>query len=186
MSELGRSYLAETIAGLRALEAQASKAIAQVEDADLFRQLDPEANSIAVLMRHVAGNARSRFTDFLASDGEKPTRDRDAEFESPPIATRVALLEEWRAGWRCVFDAVEALRPEDLAAVVRIRGESRSVVSALEAATRHYATHVGQIVLLAKHWRGAQWQTLSIPKRGREAGASGLRENTSNVSREGR
>ena len=164
MSELGTGYLAVVTAELHTLETQATKAVAQASDADLFRQLDPEANSIAVLMRHIAGNARSRFTDFLVSDGEKPTRDRDGEFEAPPVATREALLTEWRDAWRLVFDTVASLRPDDLTRTVRINGEGRSVVSALEATVRHYGMHVGQIVLLAKHFSGEQWTSLSIPK----------------------
>ena len=171
MSDIDPGYLAAVSAELHTLETQATKAVAQASDADLFRQLDAEANSIAVLMRHIAGNARSRFTDFLVSDGEKPTRDRDGEFEAPPVATRDALLTEWRDAWRLVFETVASLGPDDLARTVRINGEGRSVVSALQATVRHYAMHVGQIVLLAKHWRGASWQTLSIPKHRREPGA---------------
>ncbi len=184
MSDVERSYLAAVTAELHTLETKATKAIAQVEDADLFRQLDADSNSIAVLMRHIAGNARSRFTDFLDSDGEKPTRDRDGEFEAPPDATREALVEEWRDGWRRVFDAVASLNPDDLGRTVHIGGQPRPVVGALEAAVRHYAMHVGQIVLLAKHWRGADWQTLSIPKHRRAAGARDLRETTAQSNRE--
>lgn len=162
--DVARAYLAEAFDGLRALKAQADGAIAQLPDDALGRRPDPESNSVAVIVRHVGGNMRSRWTDFLTADGEKPDRDRDGEFEDTPASSRAALLAEWEAGWRCCLDAVAALGPDDLLRTVRIRGEELTALRALERATRHYAAHVGQIVFLAKHLRGSAWRTLSIPR----------------------
>jgi uncharacterized protein DUF1572 len=166
------TFLAEALAGMRALKDLGDKAIAQASDDDLFRQLDDEANSIAVIMRHVAGNMRSRWTDFLTSDGGKSDRNRDQEFDGPPTPTRSALLAEWEAAWAITLSTIGALGPDDVSRTVTIRGEPHSVLRAIERQTRHYAQHVGQIVLLAKHWRGAQWTSLSIPK-GKSAEYSG-------------
>ena len=163
-ADLGTHYLAESIDGLRSLKTLAEGAIAQLADEELFAQLDSESNSIAIIMRHISGNLRSRWRDFLTSDGEKPDRDRDGEFEPPPTATRTALLDEWENGWRCAFDALAALQPADLLHTVTIRGEPQSAVRAIERQTRHNAYHVGQIVLLAKHARGPAWRSLSIPR----------------------
>jgi hypothetical protein len=171
-NNLETTYLAEAIAGLRSLKQLADGAIQQASDDDLFRQLDDEANSIAIIMRHMAGNMRSRWTDFLTSDGEKPNRDRDSEFVEPADRSRAAVLEDWESGWKAALDAVEWLQPSDLVRTVQIRGEPHSVLRAIERQLRHYASHVGQIVLLAKHWRGAEWRTLSIP-RGESAKYSG-------------
>ncbi len=151
------------------MKTQADRAIAQVADDDLFTQLDDEANSLAVLLQHVGGNLRSRFRDFLTSDGEKPDRDRDAEFVVAPETTRAGLLASWEAGWTTLLDAVDALLPSDLEKTVTIRGEPHSLVQALERALVHLAYHTGQIVLLAKHARGRDWQTLSIPRGGSAA-----------------
>ena len=161
---VAEQYLAETRAGFRALKEQGDRAIAQVDDAALHETLDGESNSIAVIMRHIAGNMRSRWTDFLTTDGEKPTRDRDGEFEPPPSASRQALLREWEDGWRVALATVDALTPDDLLRTVAIRDEPHTVLRALDRATRHYAGHVGQIVLLAKHFAGAEWKSLSIPR----------------------
>lgn len=171
-NDVGTTYLAEAVAGMRALKDLADKAIAQASDDDLFRQLDDEANSIAVVMRHIAGNAKSRWTDFLTTDGEKPDRHRDQEFELPPTPTRAALVAEWEAGWGITLKAIESLTPSDLLRTVTIRGEPHTVIRAIERQTRHYGQHVGQIVLLAKHWRGAAWKSLSIP-RGKSADFAG-------------
>lgn len=161
---LARAYLAEVARGFAALERQADAAIAQLDDAELWAPLDAEANGVGVLMRHLAGNFRSRFTDFLSTDGEKPDRDRDGEFLARPELPRAALAAEWRAGWACAHAAVAALAPADLTRTVHVRGEAMDVVAALGRATRHAAWHVGQIVLLARHRRGAAWRTLSIPR----------------------
>jgi Protein of unknown function (DUF1572) len=135
----------------------------QVTEAQLFAQLDAEANSIAIIVKHMTGNMRSRWTDFLITDGEKPSRNRDSEFIDPP-ATREALLREWEDGWNCVFRALEQLTGADLERTVSIRGEAHSVMQAINRQLAHYPYHIGQIVLLAKHYVGNQWQSLSVPR----------------------
>ena len=142
----------------------AERALAQVSDADLHRQIDPESNSIAIVMKHVAGNLRSRFTDFLTTDGEKPDRQRDTEFEMPGQASREDVMRGWEAGWATALASMDALRPEDLERTVHIRGEAFLVVEALNRSIAHTAYHVGQIVLLAKHLAGPKWTSLTIPK----------------------
>ena len=142
----------------------AEAAVAQVSDADLHRLIDPDANSIAIVMKHVAGNLRSRFSDFLTTDGEKPERDRDGEFEMPAIRPRDHILADWNAGWTIVLTSIDALAPADLERTVSIRGEAFLVVEALDRSVTHAAYHVGEIVLLAKHFAGSNWQSLSIPK----------------------
>jgi hypothetical protein len=146
------------------LKAQAERAMAQVGDDDFFRTPDPESNNIAIVVKHVAGNMRSRWTEFLTTDGEKPDRNRDAEFLVEPGDTRPRIMERWEAGWTLVFDALAALTPEHLARTVRVRGEAHTVLEAINRQMTHYAAHVGQIVYLAKHWAGPRWQTLSIPR----------------------
>ncbi len=141
----------------------ADKAIEQLSDEQLHEQLDPESNSVAVIMRHMAGNMRSRWVDFLTSDGEKPTRMRDGEFEDPR-QSRAELLAEWEDGWRCVFDALTPLTDADLQRTVYIRSEAHSVYKAISRQVAHYAGHAYQILFLAKHLKGAQWKTLSIPR----------------------
>jgi uncharacterized damage-inducible protein DinB len=140
------------------------KALAQIPDEHLNTQLDPGSNSVAVIVKHVAGNLRSRFTDFLTTDGEKPDRDRDSEFEIPNRVHRSDLNRWWEDGWAALLGAIESLRPEDLDRVVTIRGEPHSVPEALSRSITHTAYHVGQIVYLARHFAGAEWTTLSIPK----------------------
>ncbi len=162
--DLAEHYLAHTAAELRKLKGLADRALAQVSEEELFACLDPEANSLAVLMQHVGGNLRSRFRDFLTSDGEKPDRDRDAEFVVAPGTTRADLLANWESGWTTLFAAVDALVPADLERTVTIRREPHSMIQALERAFGHLAYHTGQIVLLAKHLRGAAWHTLSVPR----------------------
>lgn len=159
-----RQYLDDCLLQLRKVKSQAEKAIAQIRDEQLFATLDPESNSIALIMKHMAGNMRSRWTDFLTSDGEKPDRDRDAEFEARPEDTRDKIFAAWEDGWSRLFRAVSSLSPEDLDRTVKIRGEAHSVLEAVNRQLTHYAAHVGQIVLLAKHYAGADWQSLSIPK----------------------
>jgi len=162
-----RHYLDDSLLQLRKLKAQAEKAVAQIGDAEFFALLDPDANSIALIMKHVAGNMRSRWTEFLTSDGEKPDRDRDSEFEPGPGDTREAILARWEEGWGCVLGAISALRPDDLGRTVTIRSEAHTVVQAINRQVSHYSAHVGQIVLLAKHFAGPRWQTLSMTKRGK-------------------
>ena len=141
----------------------AERAVAQISDEQLHQALDSDDNSIAVIMQHVAGNLRSRFRDFLTSDGEKPDRDRDAEFEVR-AHTREGLLQEWNAAWDIVVRELDALTPEDLERTIYIRQEAFAVVEALNRSVTHTAYHVGQIVFLAKHFAGANWTSLSIPK----------------------
>jgi hypothetical protein len=135
----------------------------QVTDEQLNSVLDPEMNSIAITVKHMAGNMRSRWTDFLTSDGEKPYRNRDTEFEDPP-ADRAALMAMWERGWRCVFDALEPLTEEDMSRTVIIRGEAHSVMQAVNRQIAHYAYHTGQIVMLAKHFQSSGWRSLSVPR----------------------
>jgi hypothetical protein len=135
----------------------------QVTDEQLFAVLDGEANSIAIIVKHMAGNMRSRWTDFLTADGEKPNRDRDSEFVDP-AATREALIDEWERGWATMFAALEPLVDADLARAITIRGEAHSVTQAINRQLAHYPYHVGQIVLLAKHFASDHWQSLSVPR----------------------
>jgi hypothetical protein len=138
--------------------------MAQVSDEQLTIALDDEANSIASIVKHMTGNMRSRWTDFLTTDGEKPDRNRDSEFEEPPV-TRAALLAVWEAGWACLFSALEPLTDADLGRTITIRGEAHSVVQAINRQLAHYPHHVGQIILLAKHFAHERWESLSIPRR---------------------
>jgi hypothetical protein len=137
--------------------------LAQVSDADLLVQIDDEANSLAMIVHHIAGNLRSRFTDFLTSDGEKPDRNRDQEFDAVR-PTRAEMLAQWDAAWTILTEALEALTPADVTRTVYIRGEAFAVVEALNRSVTHLAYHVGQMVLLAKHFAGPRWTSLSIPK----------------------
>ncbi|MGH9369601.1 MAG: DUF1572 family protein [Thermoanaerobaculia bacterium] len=157
-------FLRDALSQFRGLKRHAEKAMAQVSDEDFFATLDPNSNSVAVIVKHIAGNLRSRWSDFLTSDGEKPDRRRDSEFELEPSDTRAGLLERWEAGWRTLFAAIEPLSPEDLAREVSIRGEPHTVMKAINRQLTHYAEHIGQIVLLAKHLAGDGWQTLSIER----------------------
>jgi hypothetical protein len=158
-------FLDDCLFQLRKLKTQADMAMAQVEDAHFFALLDPDANSIALIVKHVAGNMRSRWTDFLTTDGEKSDRHRDGEFERDAADTREAMMQRWDAGWELLFTTITSLAPGDLGRSVPIRGESHTVVQAINRQLSHYSAHVGQIVLLAKHYAGPNWKTLSIPKR---------------------
>jgi hypothetical protein len=160
---LTTSYLEDSLTLFRYYKTLAEKAMAQVSDEQLVAVLDEEMNSIAQIVKHMAGNMRSRWTDFLTSDGEKPDRNRESEFVEPP-STREALLAVWEAGWACVFGALEPLSEPDLQSTVTVRGEPHSVMQAINRQIAHYAYHCGQIVLLAKHFKGAQWQSLTIPR----------------------
>src|SRR2546423_11800471 len=161
---LGEHYLEDALYTFRYYKKLAERAWAQINDVDFFRKLDDESNSIAVNIKHMAGNMLSRWTDFLRTDGEKPERDRDMEFVMLPETTRDEMIAYWETGWKCVFDAVEPLRPDDLMRTVRIRGQDHTVVQAINRQLAHYAYHAGQIVYLAKHFRSSEWQTLSVPK----------------------
>ena len=160
-------YLEDCVLQLRKLKAQADQAVSQIDEAQFFDLIDPDANSIALIMKHVAGNMRSRWTDFLTTDGEKPDRDRDTEFEIGSGDTRDSILARWEDGWSRMLAALTSLRAEDLGKTVTIRGETHTVVQAINRQFSHYSAHVGQIVLLAKHFAGVRWQTLSMPKRRR-------------------
>jgi hypothetical protein len=161
--QLTTSYLEDSLAVFRQYKKLAEAAMSQIGDEQLQAVLDPEMNSIACIVKHMAGNMRSRWTDFLNSDGEKPNRHRDSEFIEPP-ATRQAVLALWNEGWQLVFDALEPLSEADLSRTVYIRGEAHSAMQAINRQIAHYASHCGQIVLLAKHFKGEQWKSLSVPR----------------------
>lgn len=163
---LGDHFLEATRRELRSLKRLGERALAQVrDDAYLHLRLDPESNSLAVLVRHLAGNMLSRWTDFLTSDGEKATRDRDGEFEDAAAPGRAKLLAEWERGWDALFTALEALSSGDLLRQVTVRGKPLSVLQAVQIQVVHYADHVGQMVFLAKHLESGHWTSLSIPRR---------------------
>jgi hypothetical protein len=157
------SYMEDSLSLFHYYKNLAERAMEQVSDEQLLTALDPEMNSIAVTVKHMAGNMRSRWTDFLTSDGEKPDRNRDSEFEEPP-ARREDLLKMWEEGWRCVFEALEPLADADMGRTVTIRGEAHSVMQAVNRQLAHYAYHCGQIVLLAKHFNHKDWKSLSVPR----------------------
>ena len=159
-----QQYLDDCLGQLRKLKGLAEKAVAQIGDEHLFTPPDAQGNSIAIIMKHMAGNMRSRWTDFLTSDGEKPARKRDSEFIQEPNETRDVVMARWEEGWRRTFDAITALRPGDVDRTVTVRGERHSVLEAINRQMTHYAMHVGQIVLLARHYAGPSWQSLSIPR----------------------
>jgi hypothetical protein len=159
------AYLDDVRLQFTRLKKLAEDALAQVEDHELLIALDPESNSLAVIVKHMAGNLRSRFTDFLTSDGEKPDRNRDAEFEIDGTPPRQAIMADWERGWAVLFQALDALTEDDVLLEVTIRGEPLTVVQALDRQMTHHAYHVGQIVFLAKHFRSSAWRNLSIRRR---------------------
>ena len=161
--KLTTSYLEDSLELFRYYKQLAERAMEQSPDDALFRLLDGESNSIAIIVKHMAGNMRSRWTDFLTSDGEKPDRNRDSEFEHPP-RRRDELLRMWEDGWARLFSALEPLSEADLAKTVLIREEAHSVMQAINRQIAHYANHIGQIALLAKHFAGDDWQSLTIPR----------------------
>lgn len=172
-TSLATAHLRSVVHTYRVYKDLGERAIAQVKsDSDLHRQLDADSNSIAVIVKHVAGNLRSRFRDFLTSDGEKPDRKRDTEFEVAELISREEILRWWNEGWAIVLGSVEALTPDDLGRTVTIRGEKLLVVEALNRSLGHTAYHVGQLVYLARHFASGEWTSLSIPK-GRSAEAVG-------------
>jgi hypothetical protein len=160
----GAAYLAESLRGLRQYKRLAEDAMTQLGDAELLFAPDGESNSVAVIVKHMAGNMRSRWTDFLDSDGEKPDRNRDAEFIIDANTSRADVMRWWEKGWGYVFDAIEALSTDDLAKTITIRGEAMPAMQAINRQVMHYAYHVGQIVYLAKHIRSTEWQTLSVAR----------------------
>jgi hypothetical protein len=163
-TDLATHYIEEARRQMRGQKHMGEGAMAQLRDEDFFVTLDPEANSIAILVKHLAGNMRSRFTDFLTSDGEKPDRFRDREFEVNAALTRADVLRWWEEGWAIVLGAIDALKPEDVMHTVTIRGEPHTVLQAINRQIAHYAAHVGQIVFLAKHLRSNEWKSLTIPR----------------------
>ena len=164
MPDLATHYLEEMKRQFRGHKRMGEAAMAQLEDSDFLVMLDPESNSVATLVRHIAGNARSRFTDFLTSDGEKPDRFRDQEFVVSANTTREEVMRWWEDAWSHVFSALDSLHPGDVQRTVTIRQEPHTVLQALNRALAHYAQHIGQIVFLAKHLRSSDWKTLSIPR----------------------
>src|SRR6266853_1143334 len=161
---IAQHYLADALQTFRDYKKLAERAFEQISDQDFCRSLDEESNSIAVNMKHMAGNMLSRWTDFLTTDGEKPNRERDMEFEMLPGTTKDELLAYWEQGWQCVFAAIEPLSPDDLLRTVLIRGQEHTVVQAINRQIAHYSYHAGQIVYLAKHFKSSEWQTLSVPR----------------------
>jgi hypothetical protein len=157
------NYHADALESFGNYKRLAERAIAQVSDEEFFRTIDAEANSIAVVVKHIAGNLHSRWKDFLTTDGEKPERDRDTEFE---IAgdTRESLMAFWETGWQILFDNIEPLTEKDFKKTITVRGEIHTVIEAISRQLAHYPYHIGQIVLLAKHFRSTEWKTLSVPK----------------------
>ena len=161
---LGEHYLEDALHTFRDYKKLGERAFAQLNDEDFFRTIDDESNSIAVIIKHIAGNMLSRWTDFLTTDGEKPERNRDMEFVMLPETTKDEMLAYWEKGWKCTFAALEPLTPDDLMRTVKIRGEDHTVVQAINRQIAHYANHIGQIVYLAKHFKSSEWQSLSVPK----------------------
>lgn len=164
MTDIAPHYLDEARRQFRGHKRMAEEAMSQLSDKDFFVTLDPESNSVAILVKHLAGNMRSRFSDFLTTDGEKPNRFRDREFELSAGTTRADVMKWWEEGWGCVFAAIESLKPEDVMRTVTVRGQPHTVLQAINRQIAHYAQHTGQIVFLSKHLRSSEWKTLSIPR----------------------
>jgi len=163
MEEIIKNFHADAVESFRNCKKLAERAIEQISDEEFFATIDEEANSVAIVVKHIAGNLVSRWTDFLTTDGEKPDRNRDAEFEMTDDS-RKELMEFWERGWKILFDNIVPLTLEDFSRTVTIRGQEHTVVEALNRQLTHYSYHVGQIVLLAKHFKSASWNSLSIPK----------------------
>lgn len=161
---LARHFIDDVLLNLRKSKRLADDAMAQIGDERFFAAPDAESNSLALIVKHVAGNQRSRWTDFLTSDGEKPDRDRDSEFELGADDSRADLMAHWEAGWTLVLETIGALGPDELLRTVTVRGEAHTALQAIERQLVHYSHHVGQIVFLAKLWAGSSWRTLSIPR----------------------
>jgi hypothetical protein len=176
-----KMFLEDALREFHQNKVRADRAVSLLTDAELHLTLDPASNSVAVIMKHVAGNMRSRWTDFLTSDGEKPDRNRDLEFEPEPDMPRNELLLRWDAGWRLLFSAMDSLRPQDLERTVRIRGEPHTVSQAILRQIGHYSYHVGQIIFLAKHLAGDRWKPLTIPKGKSEEFAAAMRQKYSDA-----
>ena len=158
-----KNYHSDAIQSFRNYKKMAERAVEQISDEDFFALIDPEANSVALIVKHIGGNLHSRWRDFLTSDGEKSDRHRDTEFDLMGDS-RDSLMKFWETGWQTLFDAIEPLSVEDFSRTVPIRGEPHTIVEAINRQLTHYAYHIGQIVLLAKHFKSADWKTLSVPK----------------------
>jgi hypothetical protein len=163
--ELTTSYIKDSTSLFRYHKRLVESAMAQCPDPGLFATLDKESNSIAIIVKHMSGNMRSRWTNFLTSDGEKPDRDRDSEFEEPP-KTRAELFTTWDDGWKIFLEALDSLTDADMNKTVMIRAEPHSVMQAINRQMAHYASHMGQIVFLAKHFAGDDWKALTVPRKG--------------------
>lgn len=174
--QVAKDYLKDVAAGFETYKKLADKAFAQVSDAEFFRSIDGESNSIAVIVKHIAGNLRSRWKNFLTTDGEKPSRNRDLEFVTFDNETRKSLLDSWEIAWKTLFENLATLDAEDLGKIVQIRGEDHTVVKAINRSMMHTSMHIGQIVFLAKHLRSKKWETLSIPRNQSEEFNTFLRE----------
>jgi uncharacterized protein DUF1572 len=161
--EFSTSHLKDSISLFRFYKKLAERSLALVPEEALIAALDPESNSIAQIVKHLAGNMRSRWTDFLTSDGEKPDRDRDSEFETPP-RNRAEMMAMWDAGWKVLFDALEPLTESDETRTVMIRTEPHSVMQAINRQLAHYSYHIGQIIYLAKHFAGKDWRAVTVPR----------------------
>lgn len=162
--EFTTSYVTDSVAIFRQYKRYAEAAMAQLTDEQMQCVLDAESNSVAIIMKHMAGNMKSRWTDFLTTDGEKPTRNRDTEFEEPP-AERAALMQMWEEGWACLFHALSGLTDDDLGRTITIRGEAHSVMQAINRQVAHYSYHCGQIVFLSKHLSSENWKCLTVPRK---------------------
>jgi len=184
--QIGQHYLEDALHTFRDYKKLAERAFAQTSDEDFFRTIDPESNSIAVIVKHMAGNMLSRWTDFLTSDGEKPNRNRDMEFEMLPHTTKADMLAFWEKGWQCVFAAIEPLKADDLMKIIKIRSQDHTVLQAINRQISHYSNHVGQIVYLAKHFKSGDWQTLSVPRNRSAEFNAYLEEKLKSTSREDR
>jgi hypothetical protein len=163
-SSLAAAYLDEAFRSFRGYKRMADGALAQLNDQDFFYLPDPDSNSVALVVKHIAGNLRSRWTDFLTTDGEKPDRNRDQEFILTTADTREDLMRRWDQTWETVLNTMKSLKPEDVTRIVTIRGDAHTVLQAINRSLTHTAYHVGQILYVAKHRRGADWVTMSIPK----------------------
>lgn len=162
--DLAAHCLADAVDEYRKLKRLGERALAQLSDEQFFITLDAESNSLAVIVKHLAGNMRSRWVEFLTSDGEKPDRQRDQEFAIDAHTTRAQVMQWWEGGWQHVFAALDPLAPADLLRTVMIRGEAHTVVQAINRQLTHYAMHIGQIIFLAKHLQATAWQSLSVPR----------------------
>jgi hypothetical protein len=162
-SQILQNYLSDAIQSFRNYKKLAERALEQVTDEEFFRQIDEESNSLAIIVKHIAGNLKSRWTDFLTSDGEKDFRNRDSEFIAEGD-TRESLMQFWEEGWNCLFVALEPLKVEDFEKTITIRQQPHTICEAINRQLTHYAYHIGQITFLAKHFRAAEWKSLSVPK----------------------